>query len=147
MKRAAAILSLVVMLLSASTSTSLAAPQREPGKKRASFVAQGSILAPGTTPITLMDWSRSCPELPATQGVSAYIFEMPESFLTSRSAAYVEGTAVGADFGYRLWFFDDACSASVCCSDAPAKVPRATKFIYVTQYFDGASEFELTVTR
>ncbi len=146
MNKVGSVLLVVAFACSTLAAVPAAASEHRP-KDKEKFTARGEILLPGTTFITLFDWADSCPDLPATQGISAYVVPLPARFAKGGAVADVTGGGVGVEAAFRLWFFSKTCEAGPCCMDPPAVVPRYTGFIYITKYLEAATTFELTVTQ
>ncbi len=145
MRRALALTLGAILFAGASTAGASDTTRTGIANKHREFRARGQVLVP-LLPVTMLEWLRGCPNIPATQGVSGYVVEIPSRFATGRTRSRVTGTGVGPDFGFRQWFFSRGCMAGPCCSGASARVPENTGFIYVTRYYDAVTDFELVVS-
>ncbi|HEX2293901.1 MAG TPA: hypothetical protein VHN37_01180 [Actinomycetota bacterium] len=135
---AAAVVGLLVAALPATTH---AGPKRKPKK----FTAEGLVV--GTGLVTHSDFIFECPEVPATQGVDAYVVEVPFEFGAKPSQVEVEATSVSWEPTVELSFYTYGCDQGELYVGAPTTVPAGTGFI-VVQDLNGANvDFELTLTQ
>lgn len=134
-----AALSLVVTALPGTTH---AAAKRKPPKK---FTAEG--LVAGTGVVTHSEFIAQCPGLPASQGVDAYVIEVPWEFGAKPSEATVEVTSVSLNPAIELSFYGYGCDQGELYAEAPTTVPANTGFIVVQDLTGGNVNFELTLTQ
>jgi hypothetical protein len=121
--------------------TTHAAPRKKPKK----FTAEGLIAGAGL--LTHMEFIAQCPSPPASQGVDAYVVEVPMEFGLKASQVEVEATSVSADGQVELSFYGYGCDQGELYVPAPATVPAGTGFIVVQDITGGAVDFELTLTQ
>lgn len=133
---------LVVGLLGAALP---AATQAAPKKKPKKFTASGLIAGAGVA--THANFIAQCPELPATQGVDAYVVEVPMEFGAKPSEATVKATSVSWEPAVELSFYTYGCQQGDLYVKAPTTVPAGTGFIVVQDLQGAAVEFELTLTQ
>lgn len=119
-----------------------AATRRKPKK----FTTTGTIAAVGL--VTHYDFLLSCPDVPATQGVDAYVVEVPPDFQLKPSTVTAEATSsLSADPALEMSFYSVGCDQGELYVESPATVPIGTGYIVVQDLQGGAVEFELTLTR
>lgn len=114
-------------------------------RKPKTFTAEGSIA--GTGFVTHSSFILQCPEVPATQGVDAYVVEVPMEFGARPSNVTVEATSVTTDPPIELSFYTYGCDQGDLYAEAPTTVPAGTGFIVVQDLQGGAVDFELTLTQ
>ncbi|HEX2058210.1 MAG TPA: hypothetical protein VHI71_07560 [Actinomycetota bacterium] len=131
----------VVGLLVAAVPGTTHAAKRKPKK----FTAEGTVAAAGV--VTHSNFILSCPDLPPTQGVDAYVVEVPMEFGAKPSEVVVEATSVSTQPTIELSFYGYACDQGDLYVDAPATVPAGTGFIVVQDLQGGNVNFELTLTQ
>ncbi|HEX2195828.1 MAG TPA: hypothetical protein VHJ76_02790 [Actinomycetota bacterium] len=117
------------------------AAKRKPKK----FTASGTVAGVGV--VTHENFIVSCPEPPPTQGVDAYVVEVPMEFGAKPSEVVVEATAVTAEPTIELSFYGYGCDQGELYVGAPTTVPPGTGFIIVQDLQGGNVDFELTLTQ
>lgn len=138
----------VMLLLALGSASASSERGGESGSMQQPWKADGSILVHGATYFTLIDWNLRCPELPATQGLGGYVFEIPGRFATGNGVADVRTTGgvpgpLGA--GYFMGFNAAGCDPLGTSGESAAAVPRGTRYVYVTNHLEAPVEFELTL--
>ncbi len=88
-----------------------------------------------------------CPEIPATQGVDAYVVEVPPEFGAKPSQVRVEATSVTAEPTIELSFYGYGCDQGELYVGAPTTVPSGTRFIVVQDLQGVNVAFEATLTQ
>ncbi|HEV2757811.1 MAG TPA: hypothetical protein VG318_18785 [Actinomycetota bacterium] len=129
------------LLGGALPATTQAGPKRKPKK----FTASGLIAGAGL--VTHSNFIAQCPDLPASQGVDAYVVEVPMEFGVKPSEATVKATSVSAEPTVELSYYSYGCAQGELYVKAPATVPAGTGFIVVQDIQGGAVDFELTLTQ
>ena len=117
-----------------------AAPRRKPKR----FSAQGTIHGVGL--VTHYDFLLNCPGIPTTQGVDAYVVEVPAEFQAKPSEVEAEATSsVSAHPVLEMSFYSSGCDQGDLYVTGAATLPAGTGFIVVQDIQGGAVEFELTI--
>lgn len=114
-------------------------------RKPKTFTATGAIV--GTGLVTHYDFLLRCPEPPATQGVDAYVVEVPSEFGYKPSELTVEATALTMEPAIEVSFYSYGCDQGELFVPSPTTVPSGTGFIVVQDLQGGNVEFELTLTQ
>lgn len=117
------------------------AAKRKPKK----FTATGTVYGVGV--VTHENFIVQCPEPPATQGVDAYVVEVPIEFGAKPSEVVVEATSVTVEPTIELSFYGYGCDQGELYVPAPTTVPAGTGFIVVQDIQGGNLDFELTLTQ
>ena len=119
-----------------------AATRRKPKK----FTTTGSIAAFGL--VTHYDFLLNCPSVPTTQGVDAYVVEVPAGFQLKPSEVTAEATSsVSTQPSLEMSFYSAGCDQGELYVESPTTVPAGTGYIVVQDLIGGAVEFELTLTQ
>jgi hypothetical protein len=122
----------------------MAGPRRKPKPKK--FTESGTIAAAGL--VTHYDFLLNCPGAPATQGVDAYVVEVPADFQLEASTATADvTTSVSADPALEMSFYSVGCGQGELYVPSPATVPAGTGYIVVQDIQGGAVEFDLTLSQ
>jgi hypothetical protein len=114
-------------------------------RKPKTFTAEGTVAGVGL--VTHDEFILQCPEPPATQGVDAYVVEVPLEFGAKASEVVVEATSVSVDPAIELSFYSYGCDQGELYVAPPATVPAGTGFIVVQDIQGGNVDFELTLTQ
>ena len=134
---------LAVTLLGAIAAAPTGAATRRKPKK---FTTTGTIAAAGL--VTHYDFLLNCPEVPTTQGVDAYVVEVPADFQAKPSTLTAEAdSSVSADPALEMSFYSVGCDQGDLYVPSGTTVPVGTGFIVVQDIQGGAVEFELTLTQ
>jgi hypothetical protein len=133
----------VGMLGAAVPATTQAKPKAKPKPK--TFTASGLIAGAGF--VTHSNFIAQCPEIPATQGVDAFVVEVPMEFAAKPSEATVKATSVSTDGTVELSYYTYGCDQGELYANPPTTVPAGTGYIVVQDLFGGAVDFELTLTQ
>lgn len=131
----------LTLVTAALPGTTLAAAKRKPKK----FTAEGTIAGAGI--VTHSTFIAQCPEPPPTQGVDAYVVEVPMDFGLKASEVTVEATSVSYDPTIEVSFYTYGCDQGDLYVPTPATVPAGTGFIVVQDLQGGNVDFELTLTQ
>ena len=119
-----------------------AATRRKPKR----FTTTGSVATFGL--VTHYEFLLNCPSIPTTQGVDAYVVEVPADFQLKPSAVTAEATSsVSTDSMLEMSFYSAGCDQGELYVESPATVPAGTGYILVQDIIGGAVEFELTLTQ
>ena len=111
-----------------------------------SFTVEGEILT--MAPVTHGEFMTTCPTLPVTQGLGAFVVEVPQEFVTRPARATVKSTAAASLHpGIELSFVTAACERIALFESPPVTVPPGTAFIVVEDVRGVGIEFELTLTQ
>lgn len=133
---------LAVGLVAAALPATTQAGQK---RKPKTFTAEGLIA--GTGLVTHANFIAQCPELPATQGVDAYVVEVPMEFGVKPSEATVKVSSVSVEPTVELSYYTYGCEQSEVYAKAPATVPAGIGYIVVQDLYGAAVDFELTLTQ
>lgn len=119
-------------------------------KKPPEWRATGSALLPSLAYATSLEWEFTCPGIPATQGVSDYVVEIPREFGLGTGIAELHispatPTPLIGGSAY-MSFWDGDCRRLDSVGEALAPVPRGSAFVLLGDDFQGRVQFELTLT-
>ncbi|MDQ3915927.1 MAG: hypothetical protein M3323_11485 [Actinomycetota bacterium] len=120
-----------------------AATHARPKRKPKTFTAEGLVVGVGVA--THSNFILQCPDLPASQGLDAYVVEVPLEFAAKPSEATVKATSISAEPAVELSFYTYGCEQGDLYVKAPTTVPAGTGYIVVQDLQGGAVDFELTL--
>ena len=144
MRKTTAALLAIVML----ASFGMPASGKPKPKKPKPYEETGHVLLPNA-PLTWYEFGlESCPGMPVTQGVTAYVFKLPTE-MYSRSDLVVDVTSTSPTNvgGLGLVFFDIGCaSLGTEVPSGPVVVPPGTAFILAGDFFSANYDVTIRVT-
>lgn len=132
----------MALLFAASAPPSGAAPKRA---KKKTFKAEGTFYGVGV--LTHENFIVQCPELPTTQGVDAYVVQVPIEFGSKDSIATVVAKSTTLDGVVELSLYGFGCSQGELYLKPPLVVPAGTGFIIVQDLQGANGSFELKLTQ
>ena len=122
-----------------------ASTQAKPKRKPKTFTAEGTVYGAGV--VTHSSFIAQCPEVPTTQGVDAYVVEIPMELAAKPSEATVEATSLVTDPSVELSFYTYGCEQGELYVGAPTTVPAGTGYIVVQDLNGAAFDFKLLLTQ
>jgi hypothetical protein len=131
----------VALLGAALPGATYASPKRKPK----TYTTEGMVYGVGV--VTHSTFIVQCPEIPPTQGVDAYIVEVPMEFAVKPASVTVEATSVSYSPEVELSYYTYGCGQGELYAKAPGTMPAGTGYIVVQDLQGGAVDFELTLTQ
>jgi hypothetical protein len=123
-------------------------------RKPVNFKAEGSILlsnpndvdvaGPSYAGITRTEFESACAIPTQTQGLDAFVIELPSKVTRVDSIVYAEATNMTGLTQLDFFFFDETCAPLgelLSFQDAPPFMPRGTKFVLVRNWLSDPTDF------
>jgi hypothetical protein len=147
------IVGLVVALVFGSVVSAGPATAKK-NRKPVSFEAEGSLLLPNPNDfdvvgpsyagITRTEFESACAVPTQTQGLDAYVIELPAKVTRVDSIVYADVTNATGLNQLDFFFFDETCAPLgelLSFQDAQPLMPRGTKFVLVRNWFSDSTDF------
>ena len=142
-RRPGRIASLIVAVAVLAT---LGTPGAAAERKVRRYTVAGSIRAAGLQ--THMEFIFTCPYPPKTQGIGAYVVDVPPAFREPRSTVNVVHTAAASmEPDIELSFYSSDCDQVDLLETPPVTMPPDIAFIVVEDTNGAVVDFELTLTQ
>lgn len=148
------ILGLVLALVAALAGPSLAKKKKgpKPYTSEEVTVELGHPVFYGTSGtvvgVTPQEFIQSC-ELPSSNGLDAYVFEVPKEYQKITSSIDATGSAQGIEHDIDIYLFDSSCASvgafNAAGTDESGVVSPGTSFILLHNYTGGPTTMQFTL--